>query len=94
MFSYLLSIGVAFLFFGTLNNILLNLNLDWYYNKNEYEIAWVSVGLASLVWFFALPLLFLFLIMFLLKLLTDKISAYIINHIKDRKLNKSLSKQN
>lgn len=94
MFSYLLSVGVAFLFFGTVNNILLRLDLKWYFSENEKDLAWVATGAASLAWFFALHLLLVLFIMFLLKLLTDKISAYIINHIKDRKLNKSLSKQN
>lgn len=87
MFSYLLSVGVVFLFFGTLNNILLNMDLDWYLSKHdsgEKQFSWILVSGASVAWGVAVPLLFLFFIMFLLKLLTDKISAYIINHIKDR----------
>ena len=92
MFSYWLSIVVAFLFFGTVNNILLRLDLKWYFSENEKDLAWVSTGAASLVWFFALPLLLVLFIMFLLKLLTDKISAYIINYIKDRNVGKTKNK--
>ena len=92
MFSYFLSVAIAFLFFGTINNILLKLNLKWYFGEKEKDLAWANTGAASLVWFFTLPVLLVLFTMFLLKLLTDKISEYIINYIKDRKVDKTTNK--
>ena len=89
MFSYLLSIVVAFLFFGTLNNILLKMDLYWYFSKDDSEISWVCVSGVSLLWGIFVPLFFVLLLMFLLKLLTDKISMYIINYVRDRKVKKA-----
>ena len=94
MFSYLLSVAIAFIVFGTVNNFLSRLQPDWYYDRDLEEIGgWVIAVVMSVFWFIAVPLLFIGFIMYLLKLLTDKIAEFILNKIEKRKSSK-LDKEN
>ena len=94
MFSYILSVAIAFIVFGTAHNILVNVSKKW---KKEFDgggiTGWVLVGICSAAWFFTLPILFVGVVMYLLKLLTDKITQTILNKIEKRKQSK-LEKEN
>lgn len=94
MFSYLLSVAIAFIVFGTVNNFLIRIQPDWYYDRDLEKIGgWVITVVMSVFWFIAVPLLFIGFIMYLLKLLTDKIAEFILNKIEKRKSSK-LEKEN
>ena len=89
MFSYILSVAIAFIVFGTAHNILMNVSKKW---KREFGqggiIGWVLVGICSAAWFFTLPILIIGVMMYLLKILTDKITQIILNKIEKRKQSK------
>lgn len=94
MFSYILSVAIAFIVFGTVNNFLNRIQPDWYYDNDlEDEVGWGIVVVMSILWFIAVPILFITFIMYLLKLLTDKIVEFILNKIEKRKSSK-LEKEN
>lgn len=94
MFSYILSVAIAFIVFGTVNNFLNRIQPDWYYDNDlEGEVGWGIAVVMSILWFIAVPLLFVGFIMYLLKLLTDKIAEFILNKIEKRKQSK-LEKEN
>lgn len=87
MFSYVLSVAIAFIVFGTVNNFLNRIQPDWYYDSDlEGYVGWAITVLMSVLWFIAVPLLFIAFIMYLLKLLTDKIAEFILNKIEKRKI--------
>ena len=87
MFSYILSVAIAFIVFGTVNNFLNRIQPDWYYDNDlEGKVGWGIAVVMSVLWFIAVPLLFTAFIMYLLKLLTDKIAEFILNKIEKRKI--------
>jgi len=95
MFNYLLSVAVAFVFFGFIFNILKKTHKNTLfknYSDDELSFLWAVVGVLSVAWFLAIPVGIVFLVLFLLKLLTDKIADITLNLINKRKLKKQ-SKQ-
>lgn len=86
MFSYFLSVAVTFIIFGTINNILNKVEPDWYCNCDFDEYGWWVVTVASVFWFIFIPIITVVLILYMLKLLTDLISDFIMNKIEKRKL--------
>ena len=95
MFNYLLSVAVAFVFFGFIFNILKKTHRNTLfknYGDDDLTALWVVVGVLSVFWFIAIPVGVVFLVLFLLKLLTDKIADITLNLINKRKLKKQ-SKQ-
>lgn len=95
MFNYSLSVAVAFVFFGFIFNILKKTHRNTLlknYEDEELSYMWVIVAILALAWFFAIPVAVVFLVLFLLKLLTDKIADITLNIINKRKLKKQ-SKQ-
>lgn len=93
MFNYLLSVAVAFIFYGTILNIVRKVEPSWY-SKKEFggNGGWIVVTICSFAWFFSVPILLTILILFVLKLLTDKISDSTLSFLNKRKLKKQ-SKQ-
>jgi uncharacterized membrane protein required for colicin V production len=89
MFNYALSVFVAFLFYGVIFNILQKVQPDWYDTDLNGGFGWFVVGVCACLWFISLPVSLLILILFVLKLLTDKISDLILNHVEKRKLKKT-----
>lgn len=89
MFNYLLSVAVAFIFYGTILNVVKKIEPSWYV-KNGFDgvSGWVFVGCCSFAWFISLPVLAIILTLFVLKLLTDNIATIIINNVEKRKLKK------
>ena len=95
MFNYLLSVAVAFVFFGFIFNILKKTHRNTLfknYDDDELVFFWFLVGVLSVAWFLTIPVGVVFLVLFLLKLLTDKIADITLNLISKRKLKKQ-SKQ-
>lgn len=76
------SICIAFLLFGTIGNILANF-VDCVGEVKEDDVFffWFVIAVCALLWYIVVPLSVVVFAMFLLKLLTDKISQYIIKHI-------------
>lgn len=81
MFSYFLSVAIAFIVFGTVFNFLKGIN-SISPDSLENKALWIVVGFCSILWFIAVPILFVIFIMFLLKKLTDKISQVILKRVK------------
>lgn len=95
MFNYLLSVVVAFVFFGFIFNILKKTHRNTLFKNycdDDLSSLWVVVGVLSVAWFITIPVGVVFLVLFLLKLLTDKIADITLNTINKRKLKKQ-SKQ-
>lgn len=95
MFNYLLSVAVAFIFFGFIFNVLKKTHRDTIFKNFEDEelvFFWFIIIICSAVWFITIPLGAMCLVIFLLKLLTDKITDSTLNLINKRKLKKQ-SKQ-
>ena len=91
MFYYLLSVAVAFVFFGFIFNILKKTHRNTLfknYGDDDLTALWVVVGVLSVFWFIAIPAGVVVLVLFLLKLLTDKIADITLNTINKRKLKK------
>lgn len=88
MFNYILSVSVAFIVFGTIHNVLLNVNKWWYNEFKDSSLGWMIVGIFSAVWFISVPALLLLGLMYLLKLLTDGIANFVLSKINNRKLKK------
>ena len=89
MFNYALSVFVAFLFYGVIFNILQKVYPDWWCDELKGGLGWFIVGVCSCLWFISLPMSLLILILFVLKLLTDKIADHILNRVEKRKLKKT-----
>lgn len=87
MFSYVLSVAIAFIVFGTVFNIVKKVDPSWY-DYDFDEVRWVVIAVASILWFITVPLCIIALILYLLKLLTDKIADVIIKKLNDRKQTK------
>lgn len=81
MFSYFLSVAVAFITFGTLFNIARAFKVV---NPDDSDSVgfWLLIGMCSLIWFIAVPLIFIALLMFLLKRLVDFISNFILKRVQ------------
>ena len=95
MFNYLLIVAVAFVFFGFIFNILKKTHRNTLfknYYDDELSFLWIVVGILSVAWFLTIPVGIVFLVLFLLKLLTDKLADITLNLINKRKLKKQ-SKQ-
>lgn len=88
-FNYALSVFVAFLFYGVIFNILQKVNPYWWDDELNGGLGWLLVTLCAGLWFVSLPILLLVVILFALKLLTDKIADFILNHVEKRKLKKT-----
>ena len=93
MFSYLLSFAIAFLFFGTINSVLLKASVEWQKEFGSGTMSWILVGICSVFWFLTVPVLILILLMYLLKLLTDWIAEVILNKVEKRKQSKLLKEK-
>ena len=85
MFSYFLSVAVAFIVFGVINNIFKRVNPDWHYRNNvDGGLDWYIITISSLIWFVAIPFVGILFIVYLLKLLTDKLADVILSRIKNK----------
>ena len=94
MFSYLLSVAIAFLFFGTINSVLVKMSPDWYLDSNlDDGLGWFLAVVFSLLWFFAIGIAVVLFLMYLLKLLTDWIAEFILNKVEKRKQSKLLKEK-
>lgn len=91
MFSYFLSVAVAFIVFGVIFNIVKKVDPYWY-DIDDEEVGWFIIFVASLIWFVAIPLIGVFMILFVLKLLTDNIAETVMNRIEKRKSQSKLEK--
>ena len=83
MFGYLLSVAIVFVVFGTVFNIVRKIDPTWYDNDYDNE-GWFVVVLLSFLWGLAIPAIIALVVLYLLKLLTDKITSVIINQLKKR----------
>lgn len=81
LFSYCLSLAIAFIFFGTIFNILKSFEV-LIVDKDDEPFAWLLVFLASLLWFIFVPCLVVLIIVLSLKKLTEKISLIILKKVK------------
>lgn len=88
-FNYALSVFVAFLFYGVIFNILQKVEPEWWDGSINGGFGWCLVAICAGLWFISLPILLLVIILFILKLLTDKIADLILNHVEKRKLKKT-----
>lgn len=90
MFSYLISFVILFIISGVVRNILAKIEPDWWVEADldEPTLSWFVVFAISLFWFFAIPVGAVCLIIYLLKLLTDKIADTIMKSQEKRKLKK------
>lgn len=91
MFNYFLSVAVAFIVFSFIFNILKRIyaeQISKKFDQDEMVLLWVFVAILAAAWFFTVPVLFVILIVFLLKMLTDKIADVTFNYVKKRKLKK------
>lgn len=81
MFGYLLSFAIAFIFFGTVFNVLSGLKL---FNLDDCDkgMAWFLILVCSALWFAAIPVFVVICIVLLLKKITDKISSFVLNKVK------------
>lgn len=69
MFSYFLSIFVAFFCFGVVYNVLCRLG----YIIDDDPLNWLIVGVLAIFWAVAIPVAALIFSLYLTKLLTDAI---------------------
>lgn len=83
MFGYLLSVSTAFIVFGTVFNSIKKIAPPWY-DYDFDNMGWFFVAVASFLWFIAVPILVVLVVLYLLKLLTDKITSVIMNQLKKR----------
>lgn len=90
MFSYLISFVIVFIILGVVRNILAKIEPYWwiYYDFDEPLYSWFLVFAISLLWFLAIPATGICLIIYLLKLLTDKIADTIMKSQEKCKLKK------
>ena len=88
-FNYALSVFVVFLFYGVIFNILQKVSPYWWDDELNGGFGWFLVALCAVLWFVSLPILLLVVILFVLKLLTDKIADHILNRVEKRKLKKT-----
>lgn len=90
MFSYLISFVIVFIILGVVRNILAKVEPDWWIEADldEPEWSWFLVFIISLLWFLAIPVGAVCLIIYLLKLLTDKIADIIMKSQEKRKIKK------
>lgn len=87
MINYLFSVAVAFIVFGTIFNVCVKAEPDWY-DSDETVSYWCVVLFASAIWFIVIPVAITILIVYLLKLLTDWIATSILTQIEKRKQSK------
>lgn len=83
MFSYFLSVAILFIVLGVIRNILAKVKPDLGLDE-DIVFSWLIVALLSLLWFIAIPVLFIILILYVLKILTDKIANVIVNRINSK----------
>lgn len=89
MVMFFFSICIAFVIYSTVANIICNFNKRLSDIRGEDgNLYWFIIVISSLFWIISLPLYLTLFIMFLLKLLTDKISQGIIGLINSRKVKK------
>lgn len=89
MVMFVFSACIAFIVFSTFMNVVCNFSetiSDFRYQ--DTELYWFIIAMCSVFWFFAIPISLTLFVMFLLKLLTDKISQGIIGLINSRKVKK------
>lgn len=83
---YFFSACLAFLVFGTIANVLCNFSDGLSEAKeDDPHFFWFVIAVASVVWVVVIPLSVVAVLLFLLKLLTDWISQYIIRLVQKRK---------
>jgi hypothetical protein len=83
LFSYFLSVAILFIVLGVIRNILAKVKPDLGLDE-DIVFSWLIVALLSLLWFIAIPVLFIILILYVLKILTDKIANVIVNRINSK----------
>ena len=84
MINYLFSVAVAFILFGTIFNVFVKAEPDWY-DSDDTVSYWCVILFASVSWFIVVPVAITILIVYLLKLLTDWIATSILIQIEKRK---------
>lgn len=85
MFAYILSVCVAFVVFGSSLNVYCKVKGE---TINKEPFFWMLVFCGAIAYPLVIVASIVFGVIYLLKLLTDKIAEVIINHIKARKLKK------
>lgn len=85
MFAYILSVCVAFVVFGSGLNVYCKVKGE---AINKEPFFWMLVFCAAVAYPLVIVAGTVLFVVYLLKLLTDKIAEVIINHIKTRKLKK------
>lgn len=85
MFSYLLSVAICFIVLGVAFNIVKKIEPDWY-DTNLNDFGWAIIFCTSFCWFLIIPAIFIGGVIFLLKLLTDKLAELILTRVEKRKL--------
>ena len=83
MFGYLLSVAIAFIVFGTIFNIVRKIAPTWYDDDYNGE-CWFIVTAFSFLWGLAVPAIIVMVVLYLLKLLTDRITSVIMSQLKKR----------
>lgn len=81
MFAYFLSVSICFIILGTIYNALKGfkkINPD----SGENLLSWFLIGVASALWVVTIPSLFVVVILYILKLLTDIIAKFILKGFK------------
>lgn len=78
MFNYLLSVAVTFLFFGCLYNLIKSFKFKNITQKNNARIWW-AILLLSALWFVTAPFFILCLLLYLFKMITDKLIKMMTN---------------
>lgn len=87
MFSYISGVVITFICLGVIFNFIKNFDHQWY-DEDEECWWWFWCVVASIVWFFSIPIALILILTYLLKLLTDLIAKGILKIINKRKLKK------
>lgn len=89
MVMFVFSACIAFIVFSTFMNVVCNfIETVSDFRYQDTELYWFIIAMCSVFWIFAIPISLTLFIMYLLKLLTDKISQGIIGLINSRKVKK------
>lgn len=87
MFSYISGVVITFICLGVIFNFIKNFDPQWY-DEDEEWCWWFWCVVASIFWFFSVPITLILILIYLLKLLTDLIAKGILKIVNKRKLKK------
>lgn len=88
MTMYFLSVAIFFLVFSTIGNFWKNYkkqtNDYWHLHEGAEILYWAILIIGSFLWFIALPLSIIGVLVYLLNMCTNKLAQYIIRLINKR----------